>query len=114
MFIGKDIDLNSVYSMKVSLLNGDEKKYEVKRECYGYDDLLTELYREIKDDGLDISAVYNHFGDLKWRRNDNLKKKSKLRLYCMKIYEVIWPILQIAVAILPVIFMLSTNKTIWN
>jgi hypothetical protein len=114
VFIGKDIDLNNLYSMTVKLLDGDKTIYEIKRNGYDYNELLSELYQGIKENGLDIEVIYNKFGDLKWRKNEQFRKKSRARQYWLNIYQVIWPTLQFFIAILPVLFMLFKNKTIWN
>ena len=113
-FIGKDIDFNCLYDVTVKLLDGDKIIYEIKRCDYDYSGALVELYRNIKDGGLDIEAIYNKFGDLKWRKSEQFKKKSKVREYHLKIRQTVWLIFQFFVAILPVLFMLYTNRTICN
>ena len=111
---GKDIDLNRVYYMKVVLLDENEKIYEIEGDFFGSGDILDDLYRKIKDDGLDVEAIYNPFGDLKWKKCDKFKNASKARLYRLKIYQVIWPILQFIVAILPIVFILANSKMVFD
>lgn len=110
VFYANDIDMNSLYSMKVSLMDGNNAKYEIKMLAYGYNNLLDELYRKIISDNLDVIAIYNKFGDLKWKKSEYVKKKSKLRKYRLIIYSVIWSITQFLVAMIPVLFMLYNNR----
>lgn len=110
IFKGKDIDLNGLYSMDVCLMDGNKKVYEVKGDDYVFSRLMNEIYEKVKDDGLDIEAIYNQFGDLKWKKSEGFRKKSKVRQY-YKIFKVTWLILQFVVAVLPVLYMLYTLKT---
>ena len=96
--------------MDVCLMDGDKKVYEVKGDDYVFSRLMNEIYEKVKDDGLDIEAIYNQFGDLKWKKSEGFRKKSKVRQY-YKIFQVIWLILQFVVAVLPVLYMLYTLKT---
>ncbi len=112
IFKGKDIDLNSLYSMEVCLMDGNKKVYEVKGDDYTFSRLINEIYEKVKDDGLDIEAIYNQFGELKWKRSEQLRKKSKIRQYYIKLFKTIWLMLQIIVVVLPVIYMFCTLQTI--
>jgi hypothetical protein len=111
-FIGKDIDFNSLYSFTVRLWDDNKIIYEIQRQDYDYRGSFNELYGEIKDKGLDIEVVYNKFGDMKWRKSKHKKKKSVIRKYILIAYQTFWIISQFIVAVLPVLFMFSTNKTI--
>lgn len=110
VFYGKDIDMNYVYRMKIQLLDYDKIIYETKGEYYDKSTILIDMYERIKKDGLDIVAIYNKFGDLKWIKKAQIKKKYKIARYKLKIYQYIYIVIKIIILFLPVLFMYTDRK----
>lgn len=73
-----------------------------KDRSYSWSDLLYEIYQPIKDEGKSIVAVYNKFGDVKWRQNTENKPINKVRKHIVLGYKLFCGIVYLAAAFLPI------------
>lgn len=80
-----------------------EIKYSSKRDnAYSWSDLLYEIYRPIKNDGKTIIAIYNKFGDVKWRQNSDIKPTKKIRKHIVLGFKILCGIIYLVAAFLPI------------
>lgn len=99
-------DPNRIYHIRFSLKDGEKTKYEVQGNDYDYMTLMGELNTKIQEDGIEVEAIYNKFGDLKWKIGNSYKERSWFSRLLPSIYIYVWGIIQLAVSAFPVIFML--------
>lgn len=107
-FAGKDIDFNSLYSIRIELkdLYHGEVKYSTRYENYDSSHNMKELVSLLQKDGLEITEVYSKYGDVRWWQNEQYKESSNFIKSLYKIEELAIRVLYFVIVVAPALFVL--------
>lgn len=103
--------------IKLKEINSDKVVYSVERSYISSLEAKRELVELLKNDKVEMYAIYNRFGDIKWLRSDKYKEVPKMKKWIYRAapaaLRVLYSILSFGPAvpaILILFFFISSTK----